>query len=434
MIIRVSDNTITFASHTSSETYSINDNISVLLPKESYSPKDIDTLVLEFITDTGASPGKFKLYIKNFTFQGSDKYYECMMTPMKTLFLAEGTYKVKIGDIISSERVNLAQYYNVAPEHRTITLNEITAYKIDNNISIDFQSNRFTEEGEDLQSYSSFVKVMDIDTNTHIHYFNKYNLVGSELLRETWKFDDFCSSKSALFFAFVFISADRNIIYTTPAYYYAQSTNEIILLPEDDGRYKTFNRWLNSTSIYLIEGGSELRDDDDYINVYNRVIDMSKDTTTILKYDHNSEVYTFKLARFQDGIDLSTKRIFIKYKNALGEEYRALAVNVIVEDEDIIFSWRITSSVTKEAGSVLFVIECVGTIPSATDPNKDSLYLWQTLPATIEVYGSLIFKNDQIFSDDAETLPEWYKDIVKRIDYIDNNISWSDFPSSDGEG
>ena len=82
---------------------------------------------------------------------------------------------------------------------------------------------------------------------------------------------------------------------------------------------------------------------------------------TIVSGDTNSCLLTFEINRFQDGIDLSDKKIRFNYRNSNGKFYD-IAVNVKYNDDVIRFSWLLPYSLTQPGGNVIASIDFYGSI------------------------------------------------------------------------
>ena len=73
--------------------------------------------------------------------------------------------------------------------------------------------------------------------------------------------------------------------------------------------------------------------------------------------DHNAEVIWFKVDRFFDDVDLYGATCWIQYINALKEEYVAVTIPRVIEDNnhDVLYiPWPINSAAAKAAGKISF--------------------------------------------------------------------------------
>ena len=103
----------------------------------------------------------------------------------------------------------------------------------------------------------------------------------------------------------------------------------------------------------------------------------------VVTKDTNSQLASFTIQRYYDGIDLSQKTICIKYINAEGNGDRSSIVNMITTDTTLSFSWLIDGKVTMAAGNVRFAIEFIGY------NSKGKFYCWQTTPSEFTVVQGL---------------------------------------------
>ena len=160
------------------------------------------------------------------------------------------------------------------------------------------------------------------------------------------------------------------------------------------------------------------------IKIEKRNILLDNNENMVIQGDNDSQIITFEIDRYQDGVDISDKIITIKYINALGKGYRAKASKVTLSDDEttITFAWLISMSVTAASGNVKFAVEVIG------DVRNNDYYIWQTLPATIPVQVGI-----GVTGFDEEESPDWYLDILNKIQYlsdkidtVDNSIDWSE--------
>lgn len=94
------------------------------------------------------------------------------------------------------------------------------------------------------------------------------------------------------------------------------------------------------------------------IDVNTRVITVpSTFTNAGVVSDHNALKIYFEIGRTYDGEDLSTHSIAIQYINAKGEkDVYAVTDKDLTTPDKIIFSWALSSHVTRYAGTVSFAI------------------------------------------------------------------------------
>ena len=135
---------------------------------------------------------------------------------------------------------------------------------------------------------------------------------------------------------------------------------------------------------------------------------------TLSQYDHNSERFTFEIARYIDGHDmLACDKVEIHYINISANKntynadvYLCEDVQVSPEDENIvIFSWLVSQNATKYEGALSFVIRFVCLTGETLD------YAWSTpVYKPINIVGSY----DNAYSsatDYSDILEQWKRTI-----------------------
>lgn len=123
--------------------------------------------------------------------------------------------------------------------------------------------------------------------------------------------------------------------------------------------------------------------------------------------DVNSNILTFEINRYYDGVDLYAKNIKFIIKNELGI-FTEDAVNVYYNNELLRFSWVLSDSVTYKSGIVTVAIIFMG-----LESGKN--YALKTIPFNIKIENSLEF---------SETVPSeknWFVDIENRISELEQN-------------
>ncbi len=101
-------------------------------------------------------------------------------------------------------------------------------------------------------------------------------------------------------------------------------------------------------------------DDDEEIVITGRDVAI-KNIGTIVKGDSNSQILTFRINRYYEGVDLSTKNINFIY-SLFGQKTTnsETAVNVKIEDNSIVFCWLLSSNVTVSDGTIKALIQFSG--------------------------------------------------------------------------
>lgn len=101
--------------------------------------------------------------------------------------------------------------------------------------------------------------------------------------------------------------------------------------------------------------------------------------------DMNSLIVTFKMKRFSDGVDKSTKNIRIAYENAAGGTgYDDVANITVVDEEYFTFDWTVCGEALSAAGVAKFAIEV-----SSLNEYEELDYVWQTCESKLTVLDGI---------------------------------------------
>lgn len=120
-----------------------------------------------------------------------------------------------------------------------------------------------------------------------------------------------------------------------------------------------------------------------------------KDNGISVQGDEIAEVVYFKINRYFDTIDLSTKDIYIQWRSAAADENGQLIEGVSVpwcidyesEPNYILFGWPISSKITKAAGEISFAVRFY----EFDNDNNQITYSLSTLIQKVQVKQSLDF-------------------------------------------
>ena len=119
------------------------------------------------------------------------------------------------------------------------------------------------------------------------------------------------------------------------------------------------------------------------INPYSRVLkDTTPEAKTIMRGDHNAEIFTVELPRVIEGHDMSQCDIMqVWFENGKNEGFSQITdLQPAAEDPNVlIFSWMVPRLATQYVGtlSFMFYFACVDS------ENTDELsYEWHTVPFT----------------------------------------------------
>ena len=171
-------------------------------------------------------------------------------------------------------------------------------------------------------------------------------------------------------------------------------------------------------------------DQDSYfvINPDTREIENTSRTKNVLmQHDHNSEKFTFELARYVEGHDMILcNRVRVHFNNidgATGEENADVAelYDLAVDPDDeskVLCSWTITRQATQLVGTLNFLVqyECI-------DDTGNSVYEWHT-----DIYTDVEVKKgrnnaEQAIIEYSNILEQWYQRIFGTGDAVVSNIA-----------
>lgn len=146
---------------------------------------------------------------------------------------------------------------------------------------------------------------------------------------------------------------------------------------------------------------------------YERIYEINLNARTIeapeylsVETDHRAEAIYFKMPRFFDGVDLTTKTAVIQYENAAGEGHVYVVPFYDVETADrleislgtgvrqtVLFPWLIDNTVAKKAGIVKYNIRFY-----ELASEDQLLYSLNTLPAESKILHGIDLSDDTLYS------------------------------------
>ena len=146
---------------------------------------------------------------------------------------------------------------------------------------------------------------------------------------------------------------------------------------------------------------------------YERIYDINLNARTIeapeylsVETDHRAEAIYFRMPRFFDGIDLTTKTAVIQYENAAGEGHIYIVPFYDVETADrleinlgtglrqtVLFPWLIDNNVAKKAGTVKYNIRFF-----ELASENQLLYSLNTLPTESKILHGIDLSDDTLYS------------------------------------
>jgi hypothetical protein len=139
------------------------------------------------------------------------------------------------------------------------------------------------------------------------------------------------------------------------------------------------------------------------IDPTTRIITSTSDENVLIQGDHNSERYTFEIPRFIDGHDMYvTNRIEIHYDNIAKDKSKTneglyISDDIVVNGDNIEFSWLVSRNATQLAGKTQFWINFI-----CIDDDDNIIYSWGT-----RVYKSInIIQNNHNTEEITIKLPD----------------------------
>ena len=151
---------------------------------------------------------------------------------------------------------------------------------------------------------------------------------------------------------------------------------------------------------------------------------VSSSKTTVMQFDHNSEVFTFEVPRYIEGHDMTEcNRVEVHYLNvdtATKEENKGiyliddLTVNA-EDDTKLTCSWTISQNATKLVGSLNFLLRFM----CLTDDIVD--YVWNTSIFSGIYVSKGIYNSDIVAEQYIDTIKAW----ENRLAVVENSIGSS---------
>lgn len=152
---------------------------------------------------------------------------------------------------------------------------------------------------------------------------------------------------------------------------------------------------------------TDLFDADIPFKVVDRDILFNTDKVIAVLKDSMSQVLTFRIKRYIDGIDRSQMTYCFPFINADGESDISNSCNVFVTEDEIFVGWALDSKVTKSSGQVTFELAVFGKLADG------SSYKWYTKPSQFNVDNGL-----DIVSTINPPSQSWYASWVIEADNI----------------
>ena len=150
----------------------------------------------------------------------------------------------------------------------------------------------------------------------------------------------------------------------------------------------------------------------------------SASKTTVMQFDHNSEVFTFELPRYIEGHDMTEcNRVEVHYLNidtATKEEHEGIYLvddlTINADDETkLTCSWTISQSATQLVGNLNFLLRFI----CLTDDVID--YVWNTAIFSGIYVSKGIYNSDIVAEQYIDTIRAW----ENRLKVVENSIGSS---------
>ena len=172
------------------------------------------------------------------------------------------------------------------------------------------------------------------------------------------------------------------------------------------------------TEAILRQGGyyhekSEVVDENQHCIIDKISKSITGPTFNIVQLDHDSERITYEIPRFIDGHDmLKCTAVEIHYLAGTNPGiYEVDDLQIKTEDENTLtFSWLVSQNVTKELGTINYVIRFV-----CADENE-LYYVWQTKITTNIVIVQSIFNSDIVIEQNVDILEQWRKTLETTVE------------------
>ena len=161
--------------------------------------------------------------------------------------------------------------------------------------------------------------------------------------------------------------------------------------------------------LYVINDPNNLTEDAIYYRIPadEPVYEIDLNTRTVqtpeflsVSEDHNAEVVWFKVDRFYVDVDLFGATCWIQYRNALGEDYVAVALPKVIRESDhdmLYIPWPICSPATKAAGDITFSFRFF-----KIGESKNVLFSIHTKAVSSKILYGLHVEPDEFMKDEGD--------------------------------
>ena len=153
---------------------------------------------------------------------------------------------------------------------------------------------------------------------------------------------------------------------------------------------------------------STMRDEHQLIKITEKT-PVIQNIGKIVCGDTNSNILTFEINRYYDGVDLYNKGIKFIVQNNLGT-FTEDAVNLQYNSDLLRFSWILSESVTYKSGTVTAAIIFMGNESGAK-------YVLKTIPFDIKIENSIGFMENDV------SYENWFTSMECRVFNLENQIA-----------
>ena len=174
-----------------------------------------------------------------------------------------------------------------------------------------------------------------------------------------------------------------------------------------------------------------LTDANEPIYIQDRIILIDKSNNTVVAEDNISQILTFRVPRYYEGVDLQDKLFYFDYidlltKKLLNIYFKENWVKKDIEIDGVEYIdllLPITYDLTHTSGDLNFALSAIGSelIPDLTGgSNTSRQYVWQTEKAILKILPNLA-KRNEIPQQEGQDSP--MEAFIARIDNLDDELS-----------
>ncbi len=135
--------------------------------------------------------------------------------------------------------------------------------------------------------------------------------------------------------------------------------------------------------VTVISSSGDIMDDDIRFTMDNKkrlILVPGYQTLLAIQFDNQSEIVTFKLPRYQEGIDLSTKVPYVNYRRPQVKDLgKSLCTIEKITEDSIYITWMVDATATQYDGVIQFQVEFA----------DSEGYRWQSQIGEIPILASL---------------------------------------------